>query len=831
MVLDKIKKFCKNYRVNLEPKVSIKPSITLFGILAFELLEIEPKDAVELEVIDPDNWSPELKCKINEYLQKILEISLEEYSSQLKKELKTTEANVIESILEGVAKSIKESPLLTLEEFESRTENRDVCSQRYSCFVGRKDDLNKLKDFLTISSDKILVLTGPGAIGKTRLSIEFARHVKREMKDWDVYFIHHENNFNRFHARKYTLLILDETSRYPEIERSKLIDFVLHPPKESSYMKLILIARPIFKDSIESDLRERYASFTNIHLEKGEIAEFLQQNLDIKENVALEIEKLSDNSFLNAIFYSEYFKEKGKINESKNILAHRVEKYVIDICNRSLYRIEEVRLALSRISLITPISWSEDKIFLNVYKKDLDVIEEIIRLSDSQNLDLLFYTKGSPTKNSNVKCDFRYDPIADFLRAEYIRKEESVNWIQKHISYFPYRMACNLFLIQRYDPNYSQRVSQIISDIWVGINNSRGNNLEYFQAFVFLTGDFLPFNLKSIEYLNLQNLIDSYNSVSSSAFKHEVSFYFSKTLANLVIYCGLSRRFNDVNNCLKEIKDLYKKDSDNMAEIFAKGLCNAVNSYGIAQRLEDVNNCLKEMRELYKRYPSNMAKLFAKGLYDATNHYTRARRFNNTNGFLSEMWDLYKEHPYEVADKLAKCLYIAICDSGETGKFDDLDNYLYEIRNLYKNYPDSVAEELAKSLANATVYYGNIERFNDMHGCLKEMSDLYKEHSDNIAEKLAFGFINATNFCGKSMKFDDMNYYLGNMRDLYVKYPNKMAGKLLKCLSNAIFYYNNTGRFDDVNNCLKEARALYKQHPESVDEKPSEVTYLHGNNL
>ena len=190
MVLDKIKNFCQNYKVNLEPKVSIKPSITLFGILAFELLEIEPKDAIELEAIDPDNWSPEIKCKINEYLQKILEISLEEYSSQLKKELKTTEANVIESILEGVAKSIQESPLLTLEEFESRTENRDVCSQRYSCFVGRKDDLNKMKDFLTISSDKILVLTGPGAIGKTRLSIELARLVKREMEDWDVYFIH-----------------------------------------------------------------------------------------------------------------------------------------------------------------------------------------------------------------------------------------------------------------------------------------------------------------------------------------------------------------------------------------------------------------------------------------------------------------------------------------------------------------------------------------------------------------------------------------------------------------------------------------------------------------
>ncbi|WP_440948303.1 hypothetical protein ACSAZL_08780 [Methanosarcina sp. T3] len=825
MVLDKIRNFCQNYKVNLEPKVSIKPSITLFGILSFELLEIEPKDAVELEAIDPENWSPETKTKINEYLQNILDMSLEEYCSQLKKELEKTKIETVKSILESVTKNIKESPLLTLDEFESRTENRDVCSKEYSKFVGRQDDLNSLKDFVTISSDKILILTGPGAIGKTRLSIEFARLMRREIEDWDVYFIHRENNFNKFRARKYTLLILDEASRYPEIERSKLIDFVLHPPKESSYMKLILISRPIFKDSIESDLRERYASFTDLHLEKGNIAEFLQHNLDVKENIALKIEKLADNSFLNAIFYNEYFKEKGKINESKNILAHRVEKYANDICNRSSYRIEEVRLALSRISLITPVSWAEDKEFLKMYKKDLDVVEEIIRLSDSRNLDLLFYRQSSFTKNTNVKYDFRYDPVADFLRAEYIKKDESVSWIQKHISYFPYRMTCNLFLIQRYAPNHSQRVSQIISEIWMGINSSKGNNLEYFEAFVFLTSDFLPFNLKSIEDLNLDNLIDSYKSVSSSSFKHEVSFYYSSTLANLIIPCGLVKRFDYVNNCLKEMRDICKKDSDNMAEIFAKGLCNAINSYGIAQRFEDVNNCIKEMRELSRLYPDHVAEIFAKGLHDAMNHYNRARRFDNICDFLSEVRDLYKEHPNEVVDKLAKCLHIAICYSGSNEQFNDMSYFLDETRELYNEYPGYVVEELAKSLANATHYYGSTKRFDDMHNCLKEMDDLYKKYPDNVAEKLAYGFINATNYYGSSGQFDYVHEYLNKMKEICKEYPDHLAEKFSKCLYNAIYYYNSAGRFQDVNNCLKEAKILYKKHPDSVDEKLREVIH------
>lgn len=819
MVLDKITNFCQNYKVNLEPKVSIKPSITLFGILAFELLEIEPKDAIELEAIDPDNWSPEIKCKINEYLQKILEISLEEYSSQLKQELKTTEANVIKSILEGIAKSIKESSLLTLEEFESRTENRDVCSQRYSCFVGRKDDLNKLKDFLTISSDKILVLTGPGAIGKTRLSIEFARLVKREMEDWDVYFIHHENNFNRFHARKYTLLILDETSRYPEIERSKLIDFVLHPPKESSYMKLILIARPIFKDSIESDLRERYASFTDLHLEKGNIAEFLQQNLYVNENIALKIEKLADNSFLNAIFYNEYFKEKGKINESKNILAHRVAKYAKDICNRSSYRIEEVRLALSRISLITPISWSEDKEFLKMYKKDLDVIEEIIRLSDSKNLDLLFYSHNPATKNSNIEYDFRYDPIADFLRAEYIEKDESADWIQRHIFYFPYRMAYNLFLIQRYYPNYSQKVSQNISDIWVNINSSKGNNLEYFEAFLFFTSKFLQSNSQLLEELNLKNFIDSYNFVSSSQCEHEVSSYFTKTLANLVALCGRAGRFEDVNNCLKEIRELYIRDPENVAEKLASGLINAIDSYGGVGRLKDVSACLKEMGELYEKHPNDVAEKLARGLTNAIDSYGSAGQFEDVDDCLKQMRIIYTKCPNNVAKESVRCFKNAIYYYGNAGQFEDVDNCLKQMREIYTKHPNDVAKDFAGGLTNAILSYSNASRFKDISDCTKEMRMLYAKYQKSVAEELADCLINAIVSYGNAGQFNDVSNCLKDIREVYMIYPKNLAEKLANGLTNAISCYGSAGLFDDVSDCLNEIEILYMKCPDKVVEK------------
>ena len=100
---DKITNYFQNYKVNLGPQVALKPSITLFGILSFELLEIKPKEAVELEAVYPDKWNSEIEYKIKEYLQKILDISLEEYSSQLKKELETTKIETVESILDAVS--------------------------------------------------------------------------------------------------------------------------------------------------------------------------------------------------------------------------------------------------------------------------------------------------------------------------------------------------------------------------------------------------------------------------------------------------------------------------------------------------------------------------------------------------------------------------------------------------------------------------------------------------------------------------------------------------------------------------------------------------------
>ena len=71
-----------------------------------------------------------------------------------------------------------------------RTVNRDAL-QRYalpvepSTFVGREQEMGELQ--LVLKSGRILTLTGPGGIGKTRLALEVARRVEAEYDDGAVY--------------------------------------------------------------------------------------------------------------------------------------------------------------------------------------------------------------------------------------------------------------------------------------------------------------------------------------------------------------------------------------------------------------------------------------------------------------------------------------------------------------------------------------------------------------------------------------------------------------------------------------------------------------------
>ena len=59
-----------------------------------------------------------------------------------------------------------------------------------------------------------------------------------------------------------TLPVLDDASRYGD--RDRLVDFVL---ESNDNIELLLLDRPIFKDGVENQLREKAASFGTLEIE------------------------------------------------------------------------------------------------------------------------------------------------------------------------------------------------------------------------------------------------------------------------------------------------------------------------------------------------------------------------------------------------------------------------------------------------------------------------------------------------------------------------------------------------------------------------------------
>lgn len=238
---------------------------------------------------------------------------------------------------------------------------------KYKKFVSREYEIQKLFNFLGNIKKKIMIITGKNGIGKTRLVLEFARQLqsknKRPESDyWHIYFIHPNRDFIPVSLKGPTLLVLDDGIKYQDLD--KLIDFVLNAQSEND-IKLLVTVSSLFTDSVKSQVKERNFEPDIMQIDESDIRGFLRANFDwIDENLSIGIETVSRNSFVYAIIYAEYFKEKGVSEEPYKILSWKKAKYIADIAEKTRCSIDDVEYVIDLISLAMPLDWTNDKEYL-----------------------------------------------------------------------------------------------------------------------------------------------------------------------------------------------------------------------------------------------------------------------------------------------------------------------------------------------------------------------------------------------------------------------------------------------------------------------------------
>ena len=487
----------------------------------------------------------------------------------------------------------KVSPFITPEDFKKKGEMQWV--MKYT-FVGREEELMQLHDFLEHSHEKSRVLIGEGGVGKTRLVIKFADKIAST--DWTIYFINHATDFRLPPIHEKLLLILDESSKYKDID--SLIDFVLNPPPDYN-VKLLLLDRPIFRESIFNNLKEKNEKFLITEIKKGDIPKFLEENFEgIDTETINEIEDLCGNSFLFAAYYAEYFLEKREIGTLREVVEARIEKYLKDISIRLNRRIEDVKKTISLLSLIEPLDWVQDKKFLEeiIFSEDYALLEDLV--------NKISFDSGNIVIPSEKGCIVKPDPIADYMRSEFLKKtQKSDFYIKNLLLYMPYRISFNIFIVPRFDSEIISRIIEILKEIWVRLNNEKVKTLEYFNAIQLFTGFFYDTNLFDITKINIENWIKNYD----------------------------------------ELSKIYPESA--VREKLSSGLYNATNNYGEAGQFPEMEQCLQELRELHERYnESAVRENFIMGLYNAIHLYPLLKKehFN----YLVSLYVLRHELPEDI---------------------------------------------------------------------------------------------------------------------------------------------------------------------------------------
>jgi hypothetical protein len=330
---------------------------------------------------------------------------------------------------------------ISLSEAFEKLENDQIVSFAMSHeFLGRKDKMQILIDFLNSSDKRVLPIHGPGGIGKSRFSLEASIIANNELA-FDVYWTNVETMaastswFQTFIPSRKTLLVIDEPN---EPDSLKVLLEQISLAKMANCKVLVITRTP--KDPVLQVLRNPRSQTLENEIElkalSGKDIEGLSYNLlsgcDNLQNAmphdlsvwSKRIVRIS-NGFPMWATLAVYLINEGKsVNELPEDEYGLASLYVEEILKHVPERLNDNKLAfkefLELLSLFQPIYYETDQ-------ELLDFFAEWINIKKKSYLNELFdnLIKRNVCIKRGRLVEIKPDVIRDHIIYEWLGKNKS----------------------------------------------------------------------------------------------------------------------------------------------------------------------------------------------------------------------------------------------------------------------------------------------------------------------------------------------------------------------------------------------------------------------
>ena len=312
---------------------------------------------------------------------------------------------------------------------------------------GRSEELNKFSNFIK-NDKKIILIHGPGGVGKTRFAIEAAMQANKKT-NYDIFWANTstmEKSTSWFqsiiHGRK-TLLIIDEPTE------NRTIDILLEQiySQKISDWKFAIITRSA-KDHILKPLNPAKRGYIESPIELKPLDQETAKKITLslitnsdklnsftvnsnKDKLVRFILKASGGIPIWIIVAIKLFEEKQNINDlprdiydlAKGYLEECLSSLLQDWPKNKLYQI------LKAIAILQPINIEDDSQLFSDYFKPL--LENITK-SELESIFKILQEKKLAGKRGRL-LEIKPDVIRDYIIIKLIgeNKEEAKEWLEK----------------------------------------------------------------------------------------------------------------------------------------------------------------------------------------------------------------------------------------------------------------------------------------------------------------------------------------------------------------------------------------------------------------